>query len=129
MRAGRTGVVAADSQRRAEVWKLRVAEGPLLSKLLALLESNREFILDVLLSQVLELRGGAEAAKLTMRSWQIGCMRCGNAGSTEAQLPSPVRTFVPLYPNPNPNPDLVVHLPFQPFHVLIRVKTNQQITQ
>lgn len=50
----------------------------------------------MLLSKMLELRGGAEAAKLTMRSWQIGCMRCGNAGSTEAELPSQVR-YVPLY--------------------------------
>jgi hypothetical protein len=57
------------SQRRAEVWKVRAADGPLLSRPLAPIESNRELIVPVELSKLVELRGDAEAAKSTMRSW------------------------------------------------------------
>jgi hypothetical protein len=57
LRAGKGVAATAASQRRAEVWKVRAAGEPLLVRARAPIESNRELILEVLLSKVVLSRG------------------------------------------------------------------------
>jgi len=86
--------VDAVSQRRAEVWKVRAADGPFRKRPLAPIESNREFIVlggDWVI--VVVSRGVAEAAKLTMRSW--GSLAAAMQGS---KLKIKISTFGGLTP-------------------------------
>jgi len=101
LRAGNTGAATAVSQRRADVWKNRVAEGPLLARPRAPSESIREFILDVSLSKVVCLLGDTSGGEIEdAESW---CLDAAIQGSTGAGL-SECAKMRRQSPNPNPNP-------------------------